>query len=470
MTHQPQTLLDKLWSQHVVKRLSAAEDLIHVDRFFLHDLSGTIAIPDLRKRGLTIPTPQLNFAVTDHAVSTASGREHHVDAKSRTYVFEMRDLMREAGIRHFDIGDSDQGIVHVIGPELGLTLPGTTFLCTDSHTCTHGALGALAWGVGQTDALHILATQTIVQAKPKSMRIRLDGAVPRSVFSKDVILAVIGRLGSGAGTGYAVEFCGSAVASMLMEERLTLCNMAVELGSRTGIIAPDAVTTDYLHGRPYAPAGATWDQAVAAWRDLRSDDDARFDRDLSMNLSELQPQVTWGTSVDQVQPIDGRVPDPDAAPEARTRDAIADTLRYMGLAPNQPLDGLPVQHVFIGSCTNGRISDLKIAADIVRGRKVADGVRAWVVPGSTSVKRIAEREGLDRIFKDAGFDWRESGCSMCSAVNGDTVARGERSISTTNRNFVGRQGPGSRTHLASPAVAAASALTGMITDPRRLDP
>lgn len=470
MTGRPQTLLDKLWAQHVVKRLSAAEDLIHVDRFFLHDLSGTIAVPDLRRRGLTMPSPALNFAVTDHAVSTADGREHHVDDKSRKYVFEMRELMREAGIRHFDIGDTDQGIVHVIAPELGLTLPGTTFLCTDSHTCTHGALGALAWGVGQTDALHILATQTIVQAKPKSMRVRLDGRLPDQVFAKDVILAIIGRFGAGAGTGYAVEFCGSAVQAMLVEARLTLCNMAVELGSRTGIIAPDAVTTDYLHGRRHAPRGALWDQAVAAWRDLRSDDDARFDRELSINLSDLEPQVTWGTSVDQVQPIGGRVPDPDAAAEAKTREAIAGTLNYMGLKPNQPLDGLPVQHVFIGSCTNGRMSDLTIAADVVRGRKVAPGVRAWVVPGSTSVKRTAEREGLDRVFKDAGFEWRESGCSMCSAVNGDMVGRGERSISTTNRNFVGRQGPGSRTHLASPAVAAASALTGVITDPRRLTP
>jgi 3-isopropylmalate/(R)-2-methylmalate dehydratase large subunit len=468
MTAQPQTLLDKLWSQHVVKRLSTAEDLIHVDRFFLHDLSGLIAIPDLRRRGLTMRSPSLNFAVTDHAVSTARGREHHVDAKSRRYVFEMRDLMREAGIRHFDIGDDDQGIVHVIGPELGLTLPGTTVLCTDSHTCTHGALGALAWGVGQTDALHILATQTIVQAKPKAMRIRLDGTLPRHVSAKDVILAVIGRFGAATGVGYAVEFCGSAVQAMLLEGRLTLCNMAVELGSRTGIIAPDIVTADYLHGRPYVPAGALWDAAVKAWHDLRSDDDATFDRDLSVDVTHLRPQVTWGTSVDQVQPIDGRVPDPDAATEVTARNAIRDALRYMDLRPHQALEGVPVQHVFIGSCTNGRISDLKIAADIVRGRKVAPGVRAWVVPGSSAVKRTAEREGLDRIFRDAGFDWRESGCSMCSAVNGDIVAPGERSISTTNRNFVGRQGPGSRTHLANPAVAAASALTGTITDPRKV--
>jgi 3-isopropylmalate/(R)-2-methylmalate dehydratase large subunit len=469
MTAQPQTLLDRLWSQHVVKRLSAAEDLIHVDRFFLHDLSGTIAIPDLRKRGLSMVSPELNFAVTDHAVSTAIGREHRVDAKSRKYVFEMRELMREAGLRHFDIGDADQGIVHVIGPELGLTLPGTTFLCTDSHTCTHGALGALAWGVGQTDALHILATQTIAQGKPKSMRIRLDGKLPPAVFAKDVILAVIGKFGAGAGAGYAVEFAGSAVHAMLIEERLTLCNMAVELGSKTGIIAPDDVTIQYLRGRPYAPTDSLWDDAVAAWRDLNSDDDASFDRDLSMDLASLRPQVTWGTSVDQVQPIDGRVPDPDDAVEAKTRTTMAAALHYMDLQPNQRLAGLSVQHVFIGSCTNGRISDLKIAADIVRGRKVAPGVRAWVVPGSSSVKRAAEREGLDAIFKDAGFDWRESGCSMCSAVNGDVVGRGERSISTTNRNFVGRQGPGSRTHLASPAVAAASALTGVITDPRKLN-
>lgn len=465
---QPKTLLDKLWSQHVIKRLSAAEDLIHVDRFFLHDLSGLIAIPDLRKRGLSMLSPTLTFAVTDHAVSTAFGRETYLDDRSRRYVFEMRDLMREAGIRHFDIGDTDQGIVHVIGPEVGLTLPGTTFLCTDSHTCTHGALGALAWGVGQTDALHILATQSIVQGKPKSMRIRLDGILPRSVLAKDVILAVIGRFGSGAGVGFAVEFCGPAVAAMLMEERLTLCNMAVELGSRTGVIAPDAVTADFLYGRPYAPSGALWDTAVEAWKSLRTDDDAVFDSDLAMDLSELQPQVTWGTSVDQVQPINGCVPDPDAASDSKMRKATADALLYMDLQPRQALEGLPVQHVFIGSCTNGRISDLKIAADIVRGRSVAPGVRAWVVPGSSAVKRTAEREGLDRIFKDAGFDWRESGCSLCSAVNGDIVAPGERSISTTNRNFVGRQGPGSRTHLASPAVVAASALTGKITDPRKV--
>lgn len=465
---RPQTLLDKLWSQHVIKTLSAAEDLIHVDRFFLHDLSGLIAIPDLRKRGLTMLSPPLNFAVTDHAVSTDEGREHHVDAKSRRYVFEMRDLMREAGLRHFDIGDADQGIVHVIGPELGLTLPGTTFLCTDSHTCTHGALGALAFGVGQTDALHILATQTIVLGKPKSMRLRLDGTLAPFVSAKDVILAAIGRFGAGAGVGFAVEFCGSAVRAMPVEARLTLCNMAVELGSRTGIIAADDTTFDYLHGRRHAPGGPLWEQAVRAWRDLHSDDDASFDRELSLNAAGLQPQVTWGTSVDQVGPIGARVPDPGTAPDATSRHALAQTLHYMGLAPHQPLEGLPVQHVFIGSCTNGRLSDLTIAAELVRGRKVAPGIRAWVVPGSTTVKRAAEREGLDRIFKDAGFAWRESGCSMCSAVNGDIVAPGERSISTTNRNFVGRQGPGSRTHLASPAVAAASALTGVITDPRKL--
>lgn len=465
MMQAPQTLLDKLWAQHVVKPLSAEEDLLHVDRFFLHDLSLN-AVSELRQRGLPLLSPALNFAVTDHAVSTEVGREKYTDARNQR-VLEMRQAMKDAGLRHFDIGDPDQGIVHVIAPELGLTLPGTTFLCTDSHTCTHGALGALAWGVGSTDAVHILATQTIAQSKPKSMRIRLDGTLPRGVFSKDVILAVIGRFGAGAGAGYAVEFAGPAVQAMSMEERLTLCNMSAELGSKTGIIAPDNVTLRYLEGRQFAPSGAQWDAAVRAWRELKSDDDARFDLDLQMDVSNLSPQVTWGTSVDQVLPIGGYVPDPASAQETKTRNAMVDALKYMNLEPHQPLEGLPVQHVFIGSCTNGRLSDLSIAADLVRGRKVAPGVRAWVVPGSTAVKRAAERAGLDRVFLEAGFQWRESGCSMCSAVNGDIVGPGERSVSTTNRNYVGRQGPGARTHLVSPAVAAVTAIAGALTDPRK---
>ena len=398
----PQTLLDKLWAQHVVKILSEEEDLIHVDRFFLHDLSVS-AIPELRERGLKLLSPSLNFAVTDHAVSTEVGREKYTDARNQR-VFEVRQvMMKEAGLRHFDIGDPAQGIVHVIGPELGLSLPGTTILCTDSHTCTHGALGALAWGVGSTDAVHILATQTIAQSKPKSMRVRLDGKAPRGAFSKDVILAVIGRFGAGAGAGYAVEFSGSAVRAMSMEERLTLCNMSAELGSKIGMIAPDDVTLHYLEGRRFAPSGAQWDAAMGTWRDLKSDDDAPFDLDLQLDLSDLKPQVTWGTSVDQVLPIDGRVPDPASAREAKTRTAMTEALKYMDLTPNQPLEGLPVQHVFIGSCTNGRLTDLSIAADLVRGRRVAPGVSAWVVPGSSTVKRAAERAGLDRVFLEAGF-------------------------------------------------------------------
>lgn len=465
--NQPATLLDKLWSQHVVRPLSAEEDLIHVDRFFLHDLSGVAVIPDLRRRGLTVLSPALNFAVTDHAVSTEAGREQHADTRNHRNVIEMRDLMREAGLRHFDIGDSEQGIVHVIAPELGLCLPGTTFLCTDSHTCTNGALGALAWGIGSTDAVHVLATQTIAQTKPRSLRVRLDGKLPRGVYAKDVILAVIGRFGAGTGAGYAVEFAGTAVNAMSIEERLTICNMSVELGSKTGIIAPDDVTFAYLYGRRFSPSGKLWDDALNIWRELKSDDEAIFNMDLQLDVSDLAPQVTWGTSVDQVLPINGCVPDPQSAGETKTRTAVAEALDYMGLEPHQPLEGLPVQHVFIGSCTNGRLSDLTIAAQFVWGRHVAPGVRAWVVPGSTQVKRAAERAGLDRIFLEAGFEWRESGCSMCSAVNGDAVPPGERSVSTTNRNYVGRQGPKSRTHLASPAVAAIAAVTGVLTDPRR---
>lgn len=465
--HQPSTLLDKLWSQHVVRALSAEEDLIHVDRFFLHDLSGVIAVPDLRRRGLTMLSPFLNFAVTDHAVSTEAAREHHTDRRSQRYVIEMRALMREAGLRHFDIGDSEQGIVHVIAPELGLSLPGTTFLCTDSHTCTNGALGALAWGVGSTDAVHILATQTIAQVKPRPMRVRLDGTLRGGVYAKDVILAVIGRFGAGIGAGYAVEFAGTAAQAMSMEERLTLCNMSVEFGSKTGIIGPDDVTFEYLKGRPFAPSGKLWEHALCAWRGMKSDDDAIFDEELHLDVSGLAPQVTWGTSVDQVLPIDGRAPDPQSAGDNKTRTAIADALDYMGLRPHQPIEGLPVQHVFIGSCTNGRLSDLAVAAKLLRGHRIAPNVKAWVVPGSTQVKRAAEREGLDRIFLDAGFEWRESGCSMCSAVNGEIVPPGERSVSTTNRNYVGRQGPKSRTHLASPAVAAVAAVTGVLTDPRK---
>jgi 3-isopropylmalate/(R)-2-methylmalate dehydratase large subunit len=464
------TLLDKLWEQHRIKTLGPGEDLLHVDRFFLHDLSGGIAVPDLQARGLLPISPMLNFSVTDHAVSTARGREAHVDAQALRYMAGMRKLMPAVGIRHFDIGQPEQGIVHVIGPELGLTLPGTTFLCTDSHTCTHGAFGALAWGVGSSDATHILATQAIVRRKPRLMRIRLHGQRRRGTTAKDVILAVIGRFGAGAGAGYAIEFHGPVVEAMSMEERMTLCNMAVELGSQTGMVAPDDVTFRYLAGRRYAPVGVLWEQAVAQWRMLRTDEGASVDHALEMNVTDLAPHVTWGTSVDQMVPIDGVVPPPNDAADERATQAHHAAMEYMGLRAGERLAGLTIQHAFIGSCTNGRMSDLLAAANVVRGRRVAAGVRAWVVPGSSRIKLDAERMGLDRVFSDAGFEWRESGCSMCSGVNGDIAGPGERTISTTNRNFVGRQGAGARTHLASPEVAAASAITGRITDPKDLMP
>jgi 3-isopropylmalate/(R)-2-methylmalate dehydratase large subunit len=466
MNGAPRTLLDRLWEQHRVKQLPGGEDLLHVDRFCLHDLTGIVAIPELMDHGRSPLAPGLNFAVTDHAVSSAPDRADRRDERYRKFVEGMREQARRAGLRHFDIGDAGQGIVHVIGPELGLTLPGATFLCTDSHTCTHGALGALAWGIGSTDAGHVLATQTIVQRKPRAMRLSVDGALPPGVTAKDLILAVIKRFGAGFGNGYAIEFAGPAIDASAVEERLTLCNMTVELGARIGFIAPDERVFSYLQGRPFAPAGESWDRALAHWRGLRSDDDAEFDREAAYDASSLKPQVSWGTSVDQSVDIDGIVPTPEGKDEERR--AADEALDYMGLRPGDRLAGLRIGHAFIGSCTNGRLTDLKAAAAVIGGRRVAPHVRAWVVPGSTAVKRAAEAEGLDRIFREAGFEWRESACSLCSAVNGETVPPGERAISSTNRNFVGRQGPGARTHLASPATVAASAIEGRIADPREL--
>ncbi|MDB5410378.1 MAG: leuC [Rhodospirillales bacterium] len=454
-----QSIFDKIWQRHAIADLGDGFTLLHVDRHVVCDLTGK-GFVELEKRGGTVRNPELTFAVADHSISTDPENPDPRFLKN-DFVVNLRRQAARFGFTHFDIGERGHGIEHVVAPELGIVLPGLTVACADSHTVTLGAMGAIAWGIGQSELVHILATQCSVQRKPKRMRIRLDGTLPPGVYAKDLILHLIGQTGTGAGTGHAVELCGTAIDALGMEGRFTMCNMTIELGARFGMIAPDETTFAYLAGRPYAPQGALWDRAIADWRTLASDAGAEFDVELSFNVSAIAPQVTWGTNPGAVLPIGGCVPDP-----ANEADVAA--LDYMGLTPGTAIEGLPIDWVFIGSCTNSRISDLREAAAIVGGRKVAPNVRAWVVPGSTEVKLQAEAEHLDAIFRAAGFEWREPGCSMCLAANGDLVPRGMRAVSTSNRNFVGRQGPGSRTHLASPALAAASACLGVIADPRKL--
>ena len=462
----PRTLFDKLWESHVITHLPGGVDLLQVDRNLMHELTGVEAVRVLEKRGLPVSNPELTFATLDHVISTQPGRRAGDAAWSTTMVDALRDQMKKYAIPLFDIGaEGQQGIVHVIGPELGLSLPGTLIVCADSHTCTHGAMGALAFGIGSTELVHVLATQTVRQKKPQTMRIRFQGKVAEGVTAKDMILYVIGALGAGAGTGYAVEFAGEAVSALSMEARLTLCNLTIELGAKFGLVAPDEVTFAYLRSRPYAPQGASFDAAVSDWRALPSDEGAQFDREIEIDATAIGVQVTWGTSPEHVIAIDAAVPDPVAEADPARREALQRALDYMGVRAGQHLDELLVDRVFIGSCTNSRIEDLQAAARVVAGQHVADGVTAWVVPGSLSVARQAEDEGLAQIFRAAGFEWREPGCSMCVGANGDVVGHGERCVSTSNRNFVGRQGPGARTHLASPAVAAASALAGHIASP-----
>ncbi len=451
------TLLDKLWDEHVVEDLGDGVQLLHVDRHLLNELSGHRGQLEIARRGLQMRNPGLAIGTLDHVVSTAQGRRGGPAPWADRMIEIFRAESRRAGVPLHDFGDDGQGIVHVVGPELGFTLPGVLLVCGDSHTCTHGALGALAWGIGTSELTHVLATQTIVQQKPKTMRVRFDGAPPRGVVAKDMILALIGRLGTAGGAGYAVEYAGEAMRALDIEGRMTVCNLSIELGAKIGMVAPDAKTYEYVKGRRYAPVGRRWESALAHWQDLPSDADARFDVEHAVDCTTLAPQITWGTSPEDVIAVDGHIP-----------DAKRDALEYMGLEAGRPIAGTRVDRVFIGSCTNARLSDLRAAADIARGHRVARHVQAWVVPGSQRVKREAEAEGLDQVFRAAGFDWREPGCSMCVGANGDLVAPLERCVSTSNRNFVGRQGPQARTHLASPATAAAAAIAGEIADARAL--
>jgi 3-isopropylmalate/(R)-2-methylmalate dehydratase large subunit len=462
------TLLAKIWDQHVIAHLSDDTDLLHVDRHLLHDLGGSRGLIDLKSRGLVVHNPELTFATPDHAISTQRNRAGTIET-GQELLAALRLETAANGIALFDIDQPGQGIVHVIGPELGLSLPGALIVCGDSHTCTHGGLGALAFGIGSSELTHVLATQAIIQRRPKTMRVKFEGRLPFGVTAKDLILTLIGHIGAAGGTGYAVEYAGSAIREMPIEGRLTICNLSIELGAKMGMVAPDDKTYDYLRGRPYAPQGEMWQQAVAAWRQLPSDADAVFDREVVIDVEAIVPQVTWGISPEHVIGVDGHIPDPKQIADPARRSAIEAALDYMGLEGGAPIAGTPIDWVFIGSCTNSRLSDLRAAAAIVRGRKVAPGVRAWVVPGSETVKRDAVAEGLDKLFTDAGFEWREPGCSMCLAANGETVPAGQRSVSTSNRNFIGRQGPRARTHLASPAMAVAAALAGAIADVRTME-
>lgn len=464
----PQTLFEKVWTRHRIMERPDGQVLLYIDRHLVQD-GAAPAFEMLRQRGIAPRAPHRTFATPDHYVPTDSrSLATMADPEKRAMAEALMSDAQRAGIPLFGLDDPRQGILHIVGPEQGMSQPGMVIVCGDSHTSTHGALGALAFGIGATEVCQVLAAQSLWQRKPRTMRIAVDGRLRAGVSAKDVILAVIARIGTAGATGHVIEYAGSAIAGLTMEGRLTVCNMSIEAGARAGMIAPDDTTFTYIAGRPFAPVGEAWDKAVARWRMLPSDPGAPFDREVCLSADEVEPMVTWGTSPEEAVPITGRVPDPSAAADAHKRAALERALGYMGLTPGTPMTDVSVDRVFIGSCTNGRIEDLRSAAVVVGGRKVATGVEAWVVPGSGVVKAQAEAEGLDRIFKDAGFQWRYAGCSMCLGTNGDVGAPGQRCASTTNRNFVGRQGQGVRTHLLSPMMAAAAAVTGRFTDVRRL--
>jgi len=469
MTQKPRTLYDKIFESHLVHEAADGTCLLYIDRHLVHEVTSPQAFEGLRAAGRKVRQPAATLAVADHNVPTTRDRLQGIkDETSRIQVQTLEDNCREFGVRYLKMDDARQGIVHIVGPEQGFTLPGATIVCGDSHTSTHGAFGALAFGIGTSEVEHVLATQTLIQKRAKNMRITVEGALPPGVTAKDVILAIIGKIGTAGGTGYVMEYAGSTIRALSMEGRMTICNMSIEAGARAGLIAPDEKTFAYLKGRPMAPAGKDWEQAMTYWQTLPTDTEATFDREIHLNATEIAPQVSWGTSPEDVLPITGSIPSPQNVAENR-RDTLLRALDYMGLASGTKLTDIPIDKVFIGSCTNGRIEDLREVAKIAQGRTVAANVKlAMIVPGSGLVKQQAEKEGLDKIFTAAGFEWREAGCSMCLAMNNDRLSPGERCASTSNRNFEGRQGRGGRTHLMSPAMAAAAAIKGKLADVRDL--
>ncbi len=463
------TLSEKVWDAHVVRAAKGEPELLYIDLHLIHEVTSPQAFDGLRLAGRPVRRPDLTLATEDHNVPTLNIDQPIADPVSRAQIEALRKNCAEFGVRLHPMGTAGQGIVHVIGPQMGITQPGMTIVCGDSHTSTHGAFGALAFGIGTSEVEHVLATQTLPQTRPQTMAVTVDGALPAGVTPKDIILAVIAQIGTGGGSGHIIEYRGEAIRALSMEGRMTICNMSIEAGARAGMIAPDDTTFDYLLGRDHAPQGADWDVAVDNWRSLVTDDDATFDREVHLDASTLTPFVTWGTNPGQGAPLGDVVPDPSSYADAGSREAAERAIIYMGLTPGMPLRDVTVDTVFIGSCTNGRIEDLRAAADIVRGRQVHEGLRALVVPGSMVVKAQAEHEGLDQVFAAAGFEWRSAGCSMCLGMNPDILQPGERAASTSNRNFEGRQGRGGRTHLVSPQVAAATAITGHLSAPADLE-
>ena len=461
----PKTLFDKIWSDHLVRQRDDGTSLLYIDRHLVHEVTSPQAFEGLKIANRSVHRPDATIAVADHNVPTIN-RQNIEDPQSKIQVETLAQNTKEHGIQYFDLMDQRQGIVHIIGPEQGITQPGMTIVCGDSHTSTHGAFGALAFGIGTSEVEHVLATQTIVQNPAKNMRISVNGELPFGVNSKDLILYIIGQIGTAGGTGHVIEYAGSSVQSLSMEARMTICNMSIEAGARAGLISPDQITFDYIKGRPYAPKDSHWDQAVEYWSTLPSDNDAHYDHEIVINSSEIDPMVTWGTSPEDVIAVNGTVPSPDSAKSENKKKSIERSLDYMGLKPGTKMTDIKLDKIFIGSCTNGRIEDLRKVATIVKDKKIASHVQAMIVPGSGLVKKQAEEEGLDTILKDAGFEWREAGCSMCLGMNPDQLKPGERCASTSNRNFEGRQGRGGRTHLMSPELAAASAIKGNIADIR----